>query len=72
MALMQAVAFAPDDARAAMRERLANGPGELAEAGLSPALAEAVRAARAAHGGPIAIEEARAAAEVAGRYALPV
>ena len=72
MALMQAAAFAPDDARDAMRERLANGSGELSDAGLSPALAEAVRAARAANGGSIAIEDARAAAEIAGRYALPL
>ncbi len=72
VALMQAAAFAPEDARAAMSERLANGSGELADAGLPPALAEAVRAARAANGGPIAIEDARAAAEIAGRYALPL
>jgi len=72
VALMQAAAFAPDDARAAISERLANGSGELADAGLPQALAEAVRAARAANGGPIAIEDARAAAEIASRYALPL
>jgi len=71
MALMQAAAFAPEDMRAALGERLANGSGELADAGLSPALAEAVKAARAANGGPISIEDARAAAEIARRYALP-
>ena len=70
MALMQAVAFAPGEARAAMRARLAQGSGELAEAGLPPALAEAVRAARDANGGPISMEDARLAAEVARRYAL--
>ena len=31
MALMQAVAFADDDAQAAMLERLANGSGELTD-----------------------------------------
>ena len=72
MALMQAAAFADEDARAAMRERLANGSGELADVGGPPALAEAVRAARAANGGPISIEDARAAAEIADRYALPL
>ena len=71
-ALMQAVAFADDDAQAAMLERLADGSGELTEIKGPPALAEAVKAARVANNGPISIEEARAAAETALRYALPV
>ena len=71
-ALMQAVAFADDDAQAAMLERLADGSGELTEIKGPPALVEAVKAARAANNGPISIEEARAAAETALRYALPL
>ena len=71
-ALMQAVAFANDDAQAAMLERLADGSGELTEIKGPPALVEAVKAARVANNGPISIEEARAAAETALRYALPV
>ena len=70
-ALMQAVAFADDDAQAAMLERLADGSGELTEIKGPPALVEAVKAARVANNGPISIEEARAAAETALRYALP-
>ncbi len=72
MALMQAVAFADDDAQAAMLDRLANGSGEHIEINSPPALAEAVKAARAANNGPISIDEARAAAETALRYALPL
>ena len=72
MALMQAVAFADDDAQAAMLERLANGSGELTDINGPPALVEAVKAARVANNGPISIEEARAAAETALRYALPL
>jgi hypothetical protein len=72
MALMQAVAFADDDAQTAMLERLANGSGELAEISGPPALVEAVRAARAANNGPISIADARDAAETALRYALPL
>ena len=71
-ALMQAVAFADDDAQAAMLERLANGSGELTDINGPPALVEAVKAARAANNGPISIEDARDAAETALRYALPV
>jgi hypothetical protein len=71
-ALMQAVAFADDDAQAAMLERLADGSGELTEIKGPPALVEAVKAARVANNGPISIDEARAAAETALRYALPV
>ena len=72
MALMQAVAFADDDAQAAMRDRLAKGSGELSDVGGPPELGEALKAARAANNGPISIEEARAAAEIARRYALPL
>ena len=72
MALMQAVAFAGDDAQAAMLDRLAYGSGELSDIGGPPALTDAIRAARAANNGLISIEDARAAAETALRYALPV
>jgi hypothetical protein len=71
-ALMQAVAFADDDAQAAMLERLADGSGELTEIKGPPALVEAIKAARVANNGPIPIDEARAAAETALRYALPL
>jgi hypothetical protein len=71
-ALMQAVAFADDDAQTAMLERLADGSGELTDISGPPALVEAVKAARVANNGPISIEEARAAAEIALRYALPL
>jgi hypothetical protein len=72
MALMQAVAFADDDAQAAMRDRLAKGSGELSDIGGPAELVEALKAARAANNGPISIEDARAAAEIARRYALPL
>ena len=72
MALMQAVAFADDDAQAAMRDRLAKGSGELSDVGGPAELVEALKAARAANNGPISIDDARAAAEIARRYALPV
>jgi hypothetical protein len=72
MALMQAVAFADDDAQAAMRDRLAKGSGELSDVGGPAELVEAVKATRAANNGPISIEDARAAAQIARRYALPV
>ena len=72
MALMQAVAFASDDAQAAMLDQLAYGSGELSDIGGPPALTDAIRAARAANNGLISIEDARAAAETALRYALPL
>jgi hypothetical protein len=72
MALMQAAAFADDNAQAALRDRLVNGSGELTDVNGPPALIEAIRAARAANNGSISIDEARAAAEVADRYALPL
>jgi hypothetical protein len=71
-ALMQAVAFADDDAQAAMLERLADGSGELTEIKGPPVLVEAIEAARVANNGPISIDEARAAAETALRYSLPL
>jgi hypothetical protein len=72
MALMQAAAFADDNAQTALRDRLVNGSGELADINGPPALIEAIKAARAANSGPISIEEARIAAEIADRYALPL
>ncbi|MGH6798692.1 MAG: hypothetical protein ACREDI_09975, partial [Roseiarcus sp.] len=72
MALMQAAAFADDDARAAMRDCLASGSGELTDIDGPAALVEAVKAACAANDGPISIEDALAAAETARRYALPL
>ena len=70
MALMQAVAFADDDAQAAMRDRLAKESGDLSDVSGPAALVSAVKAARAANNGAISIAEARAAAEIARRYAL--
>jgi hypothetical protein len=55
-----------------MRDRLAKGSGELSDVGGPPELGEALKAARAANNGPISIEEARAASEIARRYALPL
>ena len=72
VALMQAVAFADDDAQAAMRDRLAKGSGDLGDVSGPPELVEAVKAARAALGGTISTEDARAAAEIADRYAPPL
>jgi hypothetical protein len=72
MALMQAAAFADDNAQAALRDRLAYGSGELTDINGPTALIEAIRAARAANNGSISIDDARAAAEVARRYALPL
>jgi hypothetical protein len=69
MALMQAVAFADDDSQAAMRGRLANESGDLADVSGPAALVSAVKAARAANNGAISIAEARAAADIARRYA---
>ena len=72
MALMQAAAFADDNVQAALRDRLAYGSGELTDVTGPPALIEAIRAARVANNGSIPIEDARAAAEIADRYALPL
>ncbi len=70
IALMQAVAFADEDARAAMREQLAGGSSELGDVEGPEALVKAVRTARAANNGAISLEDARAAAEIARRYAI--
>ena len=72
MALMQAAAFADDNVQAALRDRLVSGSGELTDINGPPALIEAIKAARVALNGPISIEDARAAAEIADRYALPL
>jgi len=69
MALMQAVAFADDEAQAAMRDRLAKESGDLSDVNGPAELVSAVKAARAANNGAISIAEARAAAEIARRYA---
>ena len=65
-------AFADDDAQGgdarAPRQRI----GRTRRRRRSAGLAEAVKAARAANNGPISIEDARAAAEIARRYALPL
>jgi hypothetical protein len=72
MALMQAVAFADDDAQAVMRDRLAKESGDLTDVSGPAALVSAVKAARAANNGAILVAEARAAAEIARRYAPSV
>jgi hypothetical protein len=72
VALMQAAAFADDESQAAMRERLAKDSGDLTDVAGPAALASAVKAARSANGGAISVQDARAAAEVARRYALPL
>jgi hypothetical protein len=69
IALMQAVAFADDDVQTAMRSRLA-GSGEIGEVEGPDSLVNAVKSARAANNGAISIADARAAREVAQRYAL--
>ncbi len=70
IALMQAVAFADDEVRAAMRSQLVSGSRELADLEGPEALVNAVKSARAANNGAISLEDARAAAEIARRYAL--
>jgi hypothetical protein len=72
VALMQAAAFADDESQAAMRERLAKDSGDLTDVAGPAALASAIKAARAANNGAISVQDARAAAEVARRYALPL
>ena len=70
IALMQAVAFADDDARAAMHSRLVGGADELGDFEGPEALVKAVESARAANKGAISIADARAAEAIARRYAL--
>jgi hypothetical protein len=67
---MQAVAFANDDVRAAVHNRLGEEPGELADFDGPDPLVKAVRSARAANNGAISLGDARAAEAVARRYAL--
>jgi hypothetical protein len=69
IALMQAIAFADDDVQTAMRGRLA-GSGEIGEVEGTDSLINAVKSARAANNGAISVADARAATEVARRYAL--
>lgn len=70
IALMQAVAFADEDVRAAMHNRLVGGAGELVDFDGPEALVKAVKSARAANKGVISIADARAAEAIARRYAL--
>lgn len=70
IALMQAVAFADDETRAAMRARLMQGGQELEPVNGPEALVTAVKSARAANGGLLTLADARAADAVARRYAL--
>jgi len=72
LALMQAMAFAGPNDSAAMRERLVSGSGELGDVEGPAPLVNAIRSARAANNGSLRIEDARAAAEVARRYALSI
>ena len=70
VALMQAVAFADEDVRAAMHDRLVGGSGELGDFDGPETLAKAVKSARAANNGAITIFDAREAEAIAVRYAL--
>ena len=70
MALMQAVAFAGDAARAAMHSQLVAGSRELGDVEGPELLFNAIKSARAANSGSISLEDARAASEIARRYAL--
>ncbi len=67
---MQAVAFADEDVRAAMHNRLVGDADELGDFGGPEALVRAVKSARAANSGAISIADARAAEAIARRYAL--
>ena len=70
VALMQAVALADDDVHTAMQDRIAGESGVLGDVDGPAALVSAVKSARAANDGAISIADARAAAEIARRYAL--
>jgi len=72
LALMLAIAFADDEARAAMQKRLLGDGGELSLAEGPEELVKAVKSAQAANTGPISLADARAADAVARRYALTV
>jgi hypothetical protein len=70
VALMQAVAFADDESRAAIHNRLTGGSAELGEIDGPYPLMNALKSAREANGGAIALTDARAGADIARRYAL--
>jgi hypothetical protein len=70
LALMQAIAFADDDVRAAMLSRLSSGSGELGDVEGPNSLINAVKSARAANNGEISVADARVCLDIAGRYAL--
>jgi hypothetical protein len=70
IALMQAVAFADEDVRAAVHKRLGEGSGELGDFDGPDPLVEAVRSARAANNGAISLSDAQAAEAVARRYGM--
>ena len=70
VALMQAVAFADEDVRAAIHNRLVGGADELGDFEGPDALVRAIKSARAANNGPISIADARSAEAIARRYAL--
>lgn len=72
VALMLAVKQSGDGAaNSAMFAALSSGLSDLPDPAGPPALAEATQAARAANDGAIAMSDARAAWDVARRYALP-
>ena len=72
VALMLAVKQSGDGAaNSAMFAALSSGLSDLPDLAGPPALAEATQAARAANDGAIAMSDARAAWDVARRYALP-
>ena len=70
VALMLAVAFADDEARAAMQKRLTSDAQELSDVEGPEALVKAVKSARAANNGPISVADLRAAESTARRYAI--
>ncbi len=70
VALMQALAYSDDETQGAMRRRLLNGGGDLDSLEGPEALVKAVRSARSANGGVLTVADARAADELARRYAL--
>jgi hypothetical protein len=72
IALMLAVKLSGDGAaNSAMSAALAGALADLPDPDRPPALTQATQAARAANGGAISIAQARAAWEIARRYALP-
>ncbi len=72
IALMLAVKQGGDDAAtSAMKAALSSALADLPDPSGPPALVEATQAARAANNGAISLSDARAAWDVARRYALP-